>query len=360
MIKVLVIDDSAVARQVLAKELSRDASICVVGTAVDPYVAREKIQRLDPDVLTLDISMPRMDGLTFLKKLMKYHPLPVVVFSSLTPQGSETAMRALELGAVEVMFKDDGMGRGDVFKHVRMKIKAAAKADLSKLIPPAERETGAVGKGGKVAGKGGRTGKVTAVKPPMSPPLRIVAIGASTGGTEALRQLLTDYPPNGPGTLVVQHMPERFTDFFAKRLNELCAVEVKEARDGDQLHPGLVLIAPGNRHMVLHGTSLGYFVKIKDGPTVNHQKPSVDVLFDSVARCAGEEALGVLLTGMGTDGARGLKAMRDTGAVTIAQDESTSVVFGMPRAAIDIGAARHVLPLPDILARILTLASKAP
>ncbi len=341
-IRVLVVDDSAVVRQILSRELERDPDITVVGAAPDPYIAREKIVRLKPDVITLDIEMPRMDGITFLEKLMRHHPLPVVVVSSLTPQGSETAMRALELGAVEVMTKPGGSySVEDITLQLIDRIKAAAQADLKALRAPSGEDA------------------------PRTPPARrlsmlrttekIVAIGASTGGTEAIREVITLFPPGGPGTVIVQHMPEGFTRSFAQRMNELCAMEVKEAADGDAVRTGVILIAPGNHHMVLRRSGARYYVKIKGGPMVHHQRPSVDVLFHSVAEYAGVNAVGVLMTGMGADGAEGLLAMREAGARTIAQDEKSCVVFGMPRAAIERGAAEEVVPLRDIAARVISL-----
>ncbi|MBC7229584.1 MAG: chemotaxis response regulator protein-glutamate methylesterase [Actinobacteria bacterium] len=341
-IRVLVVDDSAVVRQILTRELERDPDITVVGAAPDPYIAREKIVRLKPDVITLDIEMPRMDGITFLEKLMRHHPLPVVVVSSLTPQGSETAMRALELGAVEVMTKPGGSySVEDITLQLIDRIKAAAQADLKALRAHAVEEA------------------------PRTPPARrlsmlrtterIVAIGASTGGTEAIREVITLFPPGGPGTLIVQHMPEGFTRSFAQRMNELCAMEVKEAADGDAVRTGVILIAPGNHHMVLRRSGARYYVKIKGGPMVHHQRPSVDVLFRSVAEYAGVNAVGVLMTGMGSDGAEGLLAMRKAGARTIAQDEKSCVVFGMPKAAIERSAAEEVVPLREIAARVISL-----
>ncbi len=343
-IKVLVVDDSAVVRQILSRELEKDPDLTVVGAAPDPYIAREKIVRLRPDVITLDIEMPRMDGITFLEKLMRHHPLPVVVVSSLTPQGSETAMRALELGAVEVMTKPGGSySVEDITLQLIDRIKAAAQADMA-AIRARERDKGSA--------------------PDAAPPRRlsmlrtterIVAIGASTGGTEAIREVITLFPPGGPGTVIVQHMPEGFTRSFAQRMNELCAMEVREAADGDAVRTGVILIAPGNRHMVLRRSGARYFVKIKGGPMVHHQRPSVDVLFHSVAEYAGVNAVGVLMTGMGADGAEGLLAMREAGARTIAQDERSCVVFGMPKAAIERGAAEQVVPLREIASRVISL-----
>ncbi len=342
MIKVLVVDDSAVVRNILSSELSKAPGIEVVGTAMDPYVARDKIIKLKPDVVTLDVEMPRMDGLTFLRKLMRYYPIPVIVVSSLAPEGGEVALEALEIGAIDVISKPGAAYTvGDLSAQLAEKIKGAARADMSKL----------------------RSRAKSAENEP--PPARlsmtrttekVVAIGASTGGTEAIKAVLEKYPENCPGTMIVQHMPEQFTRSFAQRLNDLCASEVREAADGDRLTPGLVLIAPGNKHMVLRRSGAQYVARVKDGPYVYHQRPSVEVLFNSVAQYAGRNAVGALLTGMGTDGAKGMKAMQDAGAETIAQDEKTSVVYGMPRAAVELGAARHILPLDRIAEKIVRLA----
>jgi len=340
MVRVLVVDDSAIVRKILSAELSKSPGIEVVGTATDPYAARDKIVRLKPDVVTLDIEMPRMDGITFLRKLMRYHPLPVIVVSSLAPEGSDTAIEALETGAVEVMCKPGAAYTvGDMSMQLVDKIKAAAKASIKKPVPD---------------------GKVKQERKPQRLSMtrtteNIVAIGASTGGTEAIKKVLATYPANGPGTLVVQHMPENFTRSFAQRLDNLCAIEVREAVDGDTVHSGLALIAPGNKHMVLRRSGAKYYVKIKDGPFVYHQRPSVEVLFNSVAKYAGKNAVGAILTGMGADGAKGLKAMLEAGADTIAQDEKSCVVYGMPKAAADIGAAQYIMPLPLITEKIVSL-----
>jgi len=337
MIKVLIVDDSAVVRQVLSTELSKAPDIEVVGVAIDPYVARDKIVSLRPDVLTLDLEMPRMDGLTFLVKLMKYHPLPVIVVSSLTPAGSDTAIRALELGALEVVSKP-----GSAFSVAELssvlvdKIRAASRA---RRVKRTLRETSAATSAPEKIALLHTTHK-------------ILAIGASTGGTEAIRGLLQRLPGTTPGTLIVQHMPEHFTAAFAARLNDLCTMTVREAEDHDIVVPGLALIAPGNRHMVLQRSGARYFVQIKDGPRVHHQRPSIDVLFHSVARHAGSNAVGVLLTGMGTDGAKGLLAMRQRGARTLAQDEASSIVFGMPKEAIKLGAAQEVVSLGKMASHI--------
>jgi len=338
--RVLIVDDSAVVRSILAKELARDGQIEVVGTAPDPYVARDKIVKLAPDVVTLDIEMPRMDGITFLKKLMQYHPIPVVVVSSLTPEGGELALEALEAGAVDVMCKPGASYTvGDMSLQLAGKIKAA--------------------RGVKVT----RRNQTTSERPRKSKPLamtrttnKVVAVGASTGGTQALQSMLTAMPPNAPGMVIVQHMPEHFTRAFANRLNELCAVEVTEATDGDTVTPGRALIAPGNYHMLLRRSGAVYYVQIRNGPLVARQRPSVDVLFKSVAQHAGRNAVGVIMTGMGTDGAEGMLQMKRAGAATIAQDEASCVVFGMPKAAIDLDCVDRVVSLARIPEVVLDLA----
>lgn len=328
--KVLIVDDSAVVRQILTRELSRTGDIEVVGTAPDPYVARDKIVQLRPDVVTLDVEMPRMDGITFLRKLMKHYPLPVIIVSSLTGKGSDLAMEALESGAVDVMCKPGGSySVGDMSECLIEKIKAAACVDIRKQISLRSQKDESPVKRLSLT----RTTE------------KIIAIGASTGGTEAVRAVIEAFPANAPGTVVVQHMPAHFTRSFASRLNALCAVEVKEAEDGDRVVPGTVLIAPGNRHMVLRRSGARYHVEIKDGPLVYHQRPAVEVLFNSVASYAGPNSVGVILTGMGKDGAKGLLAMRKAGAFTIAQNEESSVVWGMPGEAVRIGAAQKVVHL---------------
>ncbi|MBI5060043.1 chemotaxis response regulator protein-glutamate methylesterase [candidate division KSB1 bacterium] len=336
MTKVLIVDDSALVRKVFSEELGRDPNIQVVGTAPDPYVARDKIVELNPDVLTLDIEMPRMDGLTFLRKLMKYHPMPVIVVSSLTQKGSEMAVQALELGAVEVMNKPgEAYTVGDISHELREKIKAAAHI--------------------RVTGVRAAAAPVKPMEALTKTTQKVLAIGASTGGTEALTQLLTRFPRNAPPTVVVQHMPEKFTRAFAERLNQLCAVEIREAKHGDALRPGLVLIAPGNYHMLLQRSGAVYTVAVKDGPRVHYQRPAVDVLFNSVARFAGANAIGVILTGMGSDGADGLLEMRKAGARTIGQDEASCVVYGMPKEAAVKGAVEKVATLLDIPAEIMKM-----
>jgi two-component system, chemotaxis family, protein-glutamate methylesterase/glutaminase len=338
-IRVLVVDDSAVVRQILSAELARDPEIEVVGTAPDPYVARDKIVFLKPDVLTLDIEMPRMDGLTFLKKLMRHYPLPVIVVSSLTPRGGELALEALDSGALEVLCKPGASYTvGDMSVELIDKIKAAAAADMSRRRFQAPEIPQIA------AGALTRTTN------------KVVAIGASTGGTQALQAILTRLPANSPGIIIVQHMPEHFTHSFAERLNQLSAIEVREAQDGDSVVPGKALIAPGNKHMLLRRSGARYFVQVKDGPLVCRHRPSVEVLFNSVARIAGRNAIGVMLTGMGGDGSNAMLEMKRTGAVNIAQNEESCVVFGMPKEAIKLGAVDHIEPLNRIADKILALA----
>jgi two-component system, chemotaxis family, protein-glutamate methylesterase/glutaminase len=339
-IRVLIVDDSAVVRGILTKELSRSGDIEVVGTAPDPYIARDKIVKLKPDVITLDIEMPRMDGITFLRKLMKHFPLPVVVVSSLTARGGDLALEAMESGAVDVMCKPGAAySVGDMSVALIDKIRAAAKVTINKITP---------------------TAKTTSPTPSRLSITRttnkVVAIGASTGGTQALLNLLLKMPPNSPGIVVVQHMPEHFTRSFADRLNQLCSVNVKEAEDGDTVVPGKVLIAPGNKHMLLQRSGAVYFVSIKNGPLVSRHRPSVDVLFKSVARYAGRNAVGVIMTGMGKDGSQGMLEMHEGGASTVAQDEKSCVVYGMPKEAVALDAVDHIIHLDQIPAKILELA----
>jgi two-component system, chemotaxis family, protein-glutamate methylesterase/glutaminase len=351
-IRVLVVDDSAVVRNVLSRELSRSPDIELVGTAPDPFIARDKIVELQPDVITLDVEAPRMDGITFLRKLMEHRPMPVIVLSSLTARGTTTAMEALAAGAVEVLCKPGGsFSVGDMGAMLIEKVRVAAASKPGAIRPaggPAVAKP--VKAAGPVAGAGARSMSATTDK--------LFAIGASTGGVQALTEVLTKFPADAPGTLVVQHMPAKFTNSFAERLNGMCAVEVKEAVDGDGIFPGRVLIAPGDFHMVLRRSGARYFVQVVTGAPVFHQRPSVDVLFDSVAEYAGANAIGAILTGMGADGAKGLLAMRNAGARTIAQDEKSCIVFGMPAEAIKCGAAERVVPLQDVAPTMLTLARK--
>jgi two-component system chemotaxis response regulator CheB len=330
---VLIVDDSAVVRKILTDKLSRYKDIEIVGSAVDPYVARDKIVKLRPDVITLDLEMPRMDGLSFLARLMKYYPMPVVVLSSLTQKNSETALKALELGAVEVLGKPgSAYSTQNISRLLVNAIRSAASARIKmqpeKPHPPAE--------------------KAELKNFSFQTTHKVLAIGASTGGTKAIEAVLTGMPATSPGTVIVQHMPENFTTAFAERLNEICQMEVREARDNDHVIPGVALIAPGNRHMLLNRSGGNYLVKIKNGPRVHYQRPSIDVLFQSVAQNAGRNAVGVLLTGMGADGAKGLLEMRKNGSYTLAQDEETCIVFGMPKEAIKLGAADQVVPLHNI------------
>ena len=340
-IKVLIVDDSAIVRQIFTKELNRIDGIEVVGSAANPYIARDKIIKLKPDVLTLDIEMPKMDGISFLKKLMKYFPLPVVVVSSLTQKGSHIAMEAIEEGALEVMNKPGSAYTvGDMSIELADKIKAVSSVKVQK------KESGKLNIPKR---------KILSITTTTE---KIIAIGSSTGGTKALSDILPTLPSNSPGILIVQHMPEFFTNSFANRLNEICDMEVKEAEDGETVHTGKVLIAPGNHHMILRRSGARYYVEIKDGPLVTRHRPSVDVLFKSVAKYAGKNAVGVMLTGMGKDGSVSMKLMHDSGAKTIAQDEKSCIVFGMPNEAIKLNAVDHIVSLNMIPTKMLELAQK--
>ncbi|OFX88756.1 MAG: chemotaxis response regulator protein-glutamate methylesterase [Bacteroidetes bacterium GWF2_33_16] len=356
-IRVLVVDDSAVVRQNLSDIINSDPDLEVMGTASDPFIAANKIKVEVPDVITLDIEMPRMDGLTFLQKIMSQHPIPVVIISSLTDKGTETGIKALEYGAVEIITKPQlhnkealneskiiicdaihaaagAKIKRKVIKHTVMQVEPKYSADA--ILPPVQN------------------------KSMIHTTEMVVAIGASTGGTEALNKLIQELPADAPGIVVVQHMPEKFTTSFAKRLNELSKVTVKEAEDGDSVFPGRVLIAPGNFHMLLKRSGAKYYVEVKGGPMVNRHRPSVDVLFRSTARYAGANAVGVILTGMGDDGARGLLEMKQNGAFTIAQDEKSCVVFGMPKEAIKLNAVDKILHLDMINNSILNFVKNRP
>ncbi len=340
-IRVLIVDDSAVVRQILSRDLAKDPAIQIVGTAPDPYIARDKIIELKPDVITLDVEMPRMDGITFLRTLMKHYPIPTIVCSSLTAEGSRTAIDAMNAGAVDVVCKPNGMYSidnmaGDLIARIKLasrcKVQVLASTRLTTSHAPAQSLS-------------------------MSETTnKIFAIGASTGGVQALSEVLTRFPANAPGTVIVQHMPPKFTASFAERLNKECRVEVKEAQNGDRIFPGRVLIAPGGWHMVMRRSGAEYAVEIVDGPPVHHQKPAVEVLFNSVARYAGANAVGAILTGMGADGAAGLLNMRKAGARTIAQDEASCVVFGMPMEAIKINAAEKIVPLSQVTQTMIAMA----
>jgi len=334
-IRVLVVDDSALARKIITNSLASFPDIEVVGTAVDPYVARDKILELSPDVVTLDIEMPRMDGITFLKLIMKHRPMPVIVMSSLSAEGSVKAIEALQAGAVDIMGKPSGASSahasGDLLaEKIRTAACARVPARAEVASPPVPRA-------------------LAVARPRTFPPRSIILLGASTGGTEALKAVLTALPGNLPGICIVQHIPAYFSKAFADRLNTLCAMEVREACHGDHVQPGLALVAPGGFHVVLKWRGNGYVVELSEGPPVHHQRPAVDIMFDSAVKCgAGAHAVAALLTGMGADGAAGLLRLREAGATTIAQNEATCVVYGMPREAVRMGAAQHVLALPQV------------
>ena len=341
-IRVLIVDDSAMVRKILSNQLNQHEGIEVVATAPDPYVAREKIVSMKPDVITLDVEMPRMDGITFLRKLMQHHPLPVIVLSSLAAKGSKVALEALAAGAVEVVCKPGtSYSVSEACIALVDKIKTASRARVDKIVVS--------------DAQGGSAVKRLSMAETTN---KIFAIGSSTGGVQALMTLLTAFPANAPGTLVVQHMPPNFTKSFAERLNANCAVNVSEAQDGDRVIPGRVLLAPGGYHMLLKRSGANYYVTVKDGPMVCLQKPSVELMFNSVAKYAGANAIGAILTGMGKDGAEGLLNMRQAGARTIAQDEKSCVVFGMPKEAIERGAAERILPLTDIAQQMVNFAGK--
>lgn len=338
-IRLLVVDDSALVRKVLTDSLAREPDIEVIGSAPDPYVARDKILELNPDVITLDLEMPRLDGLSFLRLLMKHRPMPVIVLSSLTQNGSAKALEALQAGAVEVMGKPGGAN--------------SASADGSRLAEKIRMAAGA-----RVRVPANPPAPALAAERPSRVarrflPREIILIGASTGGTEALKEVLAPLPDDLPGICVVQHIPAKFSFALAERLNQICRVEVREAVEGDQVRPGLVLLAPGGRHLLLQWAVTHYQVRLTEGPPVHHQRPAVDVMFDSAVKAGvGSHALAILLTGMGADGAEGMVKLRNVGAATIAQNEETCVVFGMPREAIRRGAAQHILPLDGIARHI--------
>lgn len=347
-VRVLVVDDSALVRNVLEKILSTDREIEVVGTAADPFIAAKKIEKVLPDVITLDVEMPHMDGLTFLRKIMTQHPIPVVICSALTEEGTETTFKALEYGAVDIIAKPR-LGATKFFEETRARlcdtVKAAAKARVRKFDPSSLEIVPKLTADAVLDKPGGRAMIRTTEK--------VVVIGASTGGTEAIRVLLESMPLDAPGIVIVQHMPEQFTKAFASRLDDVCRVTVKEAEDGDSVITGRVLIAPGNRHVMLKRSGARYFVEVNDGPMVCRHRPSVDVLFRSAAKFAGKNSVGVIMTGMGDDGAHGLLEMKQAGAYTMAQDEESSIVFGMPWEAIKLDAVQDVLPLPAIAGEVL-------
>jgi len=345
IIRVLLVDDSAIVRKVFSNELTKFPDIEVIATAPDPYIARDKILKLKPDVIVLDVEMPRMDGITFLKKLMKHFPLPVIIVSSLTKKGGTQALEAIDAGAVEVLTKPGtSYSVLELSETLADKIRAASNVKMANHQTPPKQQTTTIN-------------KITTTKSITD---QIIAIGASTGGTQAIQHILTQMPKNSPGILVAQHMPELFTASFANRLNGICQIEVREAKHNDTLIPGVALIAPGNYHMLLKYclASKRYYVQIKIGPTVCRQRPSVEVLFKSVAKAAKNNAIGIILTGMGNDGAKGLLAMRQAGAYTIAQNEETCVVYGMPKEAVRCKAVCEILPLTQIPEKIIAKIEK--
>ena len=336
-IRVLVVDDSAVVRRMISDALALDPEIEVVGAACDPYVARDMILQHEPDVLTLDIEMPRMDGLTFLKILQEHRPMPVIIVSSLTAAGSKLAMRAMELGAVDVVAKQSSAWNiGSLRDQLAHRVKGAARARLSLLHSS----------GTSIGTLEGNAGT-------QFSPRQLIVIGASTGGTEAVKNVLTRLPAELPGICIVQHIPPVFSKTFAERLNECCALKVREAAHGDEVRPGTALIAPGDFHMVVEWDVNVYRVRLRRDPPIHFTRPAVDMLFNSAAQCAGRHAVGVLLTGMGRDGAQGMQQLKSAGAVNLAQNEATCVVYGMPRAAVELGVVDRVLPLDHIPHAIL-------
>ncbi len=349
-IRVLIVDDSASVRQSMKEVLESDVAITVIGVAGDPFAAAERIQQEIPDVITLDIEMPRMDGLTFLQKLMAQHPIPVVICSTLAEHGSDSAFAALELGAVEIITKPK-LGTREFFQESCIRIcdavKSAAQARFKPRASVPAIQVRPKMTADAVLDRGCKAMVQTTEK--------VVVVGASTGGTEALREFLEALPQDAPGIVIVQHMPEKFTARFAERLNSICRISVKEAAQGDTVLRGQALIAPGNRHTLVKRSGARYYVEIKDGPLVARHRPSVDVLFRSAARYAGRNAVGVILTGMGDDGSRGMLEMKDAGAYNIAQDEHSCVVFGMPAEAIKLGGVNRVLPLSTIAGEVLSL-----
>lgn len=343
LIRVLIVDDSALVRGIMTEILSEDPEIEVVGTAPDPFIARDKIKTLQPDVLTLDVEMPKMDGLTFLQKLMAARPMPVVMVSSLTEQNAATTMQALESGAVDFVTKpsvDIRHGLEELAQQITSKVKIAAQATVKRRTPPADCQE--------------RIKDLAAQSAMIKTTDTIIAIGASTGGTEALREFLEVLPPNTPPILMTQHMPERFTQTFADRLDQLCQIRVKEAQDGESVIPGQALLAPGNYHLELRRSGARYYVTLNQEPPVNRHRPSVDVMFRSVAHSAGANSIGIILTGMGNDGAAGMFEMKKAGAYNFAQDEASCVVFGMPKEAIKMGGVDKTLPLADMPSALLT------
>lgn len=353
-IKVILIDDSAVVRQVNKETLEKEPDIEVIAACIDPLYALEKMKQVWPDVIVTDIEMPRMDGLTFLKKIMAEHPTPTVICSSLAEKGAAATMEALAAGALAIITKPK-LGVKQFLQEsgddIVSAVRAAARANMRRVHPGATLNNGNLRP--KLTADAMLAAQSASTRAMAETTDKVVAIGTSTGGTQALEAVLTKLPRTATGIVIVQHMPEKFTAMFAERLNSLCALEVKEATDGDRVLTGRALIAPGGRHMMLKRSGAQYYVEVKDGPVVNRHKPSVDVLFRSVAQVAGRNALGIIMTGMGDDGARGLKEMHEAGAQTIAEDESTCVVFGMPKVAIDMGGVDRIVPLDQIPQEII-------
>jgi len=371
--RVVVVDDSALVRSLLAEIINRQTDMECVGTASDPLVAREMIRNLDPDVITLDVEMPRMDGIDFLSKLMRLRPMPVVMVSTLTERGAEVTLKALELGAVDFVAKPrigiaDGMKQ--LAQEITDKVRIAARAHVSRLVAAPAGPAGSPGAAAPLRSVAAASGGSPAPSPTSASvpaaeaaaatvPLgrlsteKLIFIGASTGGTEATREVLSSLPADAPGVLITQHMPPGFTKSYAARLNGLCRIAVQEARDGDRVLPGHAYIAPGGMHLSVERSGANYVARVSDGDPVNRHKPSVEVLFQSAARVAGRNAIGIMLTGMGADGALGMKAMRDAGAYNFAQDEASCVVFGMPREAVAAGAVHEVLPLKRIAEQLM-------
>ena len=351
-IRVLIVDDSALVRNTLTEILSEDPEIEIMSTAGDPFIAAERIRQEIPDVITLDIEMPRMDGLTFLHRLMSQRPIPVVICSSLAAEGSDSALRALEYGAVDIITKPR-LGTKEFLEESSIRVRDAVKAAAqARLRPPPSQRMKVQPKltADAVLAKAGTRAMAETTE-------KVVVVGASTGGTEALRTFLEGMPHDSPGIVIVQHMPENFTAAFAKRLDTCCRISVKEAASDDTVIRGRALIAPGNRHILLRRSGARYFVEVTDGPLVSRHRPSVDVLFRSASRYAGRNAVGVIMTGMGDDGAHGLLEMKEEGARTLAQDEASCVVFGMPKEAIKLGAAEKILPLERIAEEVLKLSA---
>lgn len=357
-IKVLIVDDSALIRNLLKEIINSQPDMEVAGAAPDPLVARELIKQLNPDVLTLDVEMPKMDGLNFLEKLMRLRPMPVVMISSLTDRGSDVTFRALELGAVDFLTKpkmDISHGLQGYSDDITDKIRAAARAKIRKATPAAH--------GAMIAPRLSADAVLPSLSNPIASTEKLIILGASTGGTEAIKEFLIKLPPDCPGILIAQHMPEAFTLSFANRLDSLCKISVKEAQNGDRVLPGHAYIAPGHSHLLLKRSGANYVCELNQGPPVNRHRPSVDVLFRSAANCAGKNVIGVILTGMGKDGAAGMLEMKQAGAYNFAQDEASCVVFGMPKEAIAAGGVDEVVPLQEMAPRVMkylaTLGTRA-